>query len=67
MELDRLARATAAWLDVWRHGSAHPDVIRDALFHLAAQACGPERLALAEHARLVVASVPYGSARPFAA
>ena len=67
LDLDRFATSTAAWLEVWRHGSAHPTVIRSALDRLAAQARGPEALALVAHARMVVAAVPYGSVQPFAA
>lgn len=67
MDLDRFASTTAAWLDVWRHGSAHPTVVQNALQRLAAQALEPETRAVIAQARMVVAAIPYGSVQPFAA
>ena len=68
MDLMQIANATAAWVDVWRHGSAHPSVILAALRRLAERVGGdPEAVAVVEDGRRVVASVPFGSIQAFAA
>lgn len=67
MDANRLAAAAAAWIAVWRHGSAHPAVVRGALDGLAAQARSAEARAAVAHARALLAAVPYGSVQPFAA
>ena len=67
MDPTQIADAAAAWLDVWRHGSAHPAVVLAALRRLAAQARDLEARAVVEHAQLVAASVPFGSVQAFVA
>ena len=67
MDLAQITNATAAWLDVWRHGSAHPRVVLASLRRLATQARDPQARAVVERAQLVAASVPFGSVQAFAA
>ena len=67
MDLAQIADAAAAWLDVWRHGSAHPSVVLASLRRLATQARDPQARAAVERARLMAASVPFGSVQAFAA
>ena len=68
MDLMQIANATAAWVDVWRHGSAHPSIVLAALRRLAERvAPDPQAAALVEDGRRVVASVPFGSIQAFAA
>jgi hypothetical protein len=67
MDADRLAASAAAWTAAWRHGNAHPAVVRAALAHLAATASGAEAVAAVARARAGLAAVPYGSVRPTAA
>ena len=67
MDLEQITDAAAAWLDVWRHGSAHPSVVLASLRRLTTQARDPQARAVVERARLAAASVPFGSVRAFAA
>ena len=64
----RVADATAAWVEAWLHGNAQPRVVLTALQHLATRAEG-DVVACAAVAcgRRVVASIPFGSVQPDAA
>ena len=62
MDLDRITSATAAWIETWLHGNAHPRVVLAALSRLAGQAAGnPRALAIVERGRRTVAGIPFGS------
>ena len=67
MDSTQLTNATAAWLDVWRHGSAHPTIVLASLRRLATQARDPQSRAAVERARQAVAAVPFGSVEAVAA
>ncbi len=67
MDRTQLVNATAAWVDVWRHGSAHPTTVIAALRRLAARAQDdPAALAIVRRGQAMVASVPFGSVQAFA-
>ena len=62
MDLDQITSATAAWIETWLHGNAHPRVVLAALSRLASQATGdPRAIAVVERGRRTVASAPFGS------
>ncbi|MCC6312417.1 MAG: hypothetical protein IT337_00275 [Thermomicrobiales bacterium] len=67
MTIEHLSSAVAAWLDVWIHGSAHPEVVRAGLRHLAMQTRDQQERTIVDHAWWVVGTTPYGSVQAYAA
>ena len=62
MDLHHVADATAAWVETWLHGNAHPRVVMDALQRLGRQhAQQPQALAIVERGLRVIATNPFGS------